>query len=303
MKIIRNTILTALIALAISSCSKKEDLTGVTLLPALGTPTWTQDSLDLWINQNFTVPYNIAAVYKWDQFNFDLTKTLVPPKEEKIEPALSAIKKVWIDAYVAEGGATFFKQICPKFLILSGSVEWNPDGTHTLGTAEGGVQIMILNLNSFLTKGMAGYKKSDSTNLKFMCHVIEHEFGHILHQHVLYPAAYKAISAGGYSSNWVNISDADANADGFVTAYSSSNFDDDFVEMIAIMLTEGRAGFDRIVNSIPAGTSVNGTTQAQAIAKLRLKESIVVTYFKSAWNIDFYNLQTRVRTSIEQMIY
>jgi hypothetical protein len=34
-----------------------------------------------------------------------------------------------------------------------------------------------------------------------------------------------------------------------VTAYSSLNFDEDFVEMIAMMLTEGKAGFDKIVNS------------------------------------------------------
>ena len=300
---IRSIIIAAFITLTVSSCSKKDDLTGVTNQPALGTTTWVEGSLDKWIHDTLTTPYNIAGIYKWDQFNYDLTKTLVPPLESKVEPALTAIKKVWIDTYVAEGGLAFFKKICPKFLILSGSVEYNPDGSVILGTAEGGVQIMIFNVNNFSMQGLPGYVPDDSLTLKFMCHVIEHEFGHILHQHILYPASFKLISAGLYSSNWVNVRDENANRDGFVTAYSESAFDEDFVEMIAVMLTEGKTGFDNIVNSIPPGTSVNGITQEEAQTKLRTKESTVVAYFKTAWNIDFYRLQTRVRAAIDKLIY
>jgi hypothetical protein len=72
--------------------------------------------------------------------------------------------------------------------------------------------------------------------------------------------------------------------------------------MISLMLIEGRSGFSSIVNSI-SGTSTRGTTAEQAKQKLRLKESIIVNYFKQAWNIDFYALQTRVRTAVENEIY
>jgi hypothetical protein len=58
--------------------------------------------------------------------------------------------------------------------------------------------------------------------------------------------------------------------------------------MISIMLIEGKAGFDAIVNSAPA--------EAQPL--FRQKEQIVVQYFKDAWNIDFYSLQTRTQTAI-----
>jgi substrate import-associated zinc metallohydrolase lipoprotein len=78
--------------------------------------------------------------------------------------------------------------------------------------------------------------------------------------------------------------------------------DEDFVEMIAMMLVEGKTGFDKIVNSIPAGTSINGTTQVDAKSRLRQKEAIVVTYFKDVWNIDFYSLQSRTRTAVESLI-
>jgi len=104
-----------------------------------------------------------------------------------------------------------------------------------------------------------------------------------------------------YTSNWNNVTDGEARADGFVTAYAMSAPDEDFVEMISMMLTEGKGGFDVIVNSI-TGTSANGTTAAVAQSRLRQKETIVVNYFKDTWNIDFYNLQARTRASIVQLI-
>jgi substrate import-associated zinc metallohydrolase lipoprotein len=231
-----------------------------------------------------------------------LNKTLVPPKEEKIIPVLSAVKKVWIDTYIAEKDSMFMKKYVPKFFALAGSASWNTDGTITLGTAEGGRKVVLYVLNNFRTKGMTGYVSSDSFNIKQMFHTIEHEFGHILHQTVMYPQDFKTISVGFYTSNWNNVSDATAHKDGFISAYAESAPDEDFVEMIGIMLTEGRAGFEAIIKSIPAGTSDNNTTQAQAIARLRMKESIVVSYFKDTWGIDFYSLQTRVRAQVDKLI-
>jgi hypothetical protein len=56
------------------------------------------------------------------------------------------------------------------------------------------------------------------------------------------------------------------------------------------------------VNSI-TGTSIRGTTAAEAQAKLRQKESIVINYYKQAWNVDFYTLQLRVRNAIVNELY
>jgi substrate import-associated zinc metallohydrolase lipoprotein len=186
--------------------------------------------------------------------------------------------------------------------VLCGSASWNTDGTITLGTAEGGRKIVLYVLNDFRTKAMAGYTSSDSLTIKQLFHTIEHEFGHILHQNVLYPEDFKRITPGFYTANWNNVSDNAARRDGFVTAYAMSAPDEDFVEMISMMLTEGKAGFDRIVNAIPAGTSTNGTNQADAIARLRRKEAMVVAYYKDVWEIDFYRLQSRVRGAVESLI-
>lgn len=284
-----------------AACKKEEPLSDVDNISGLGGDTWAQGPIDKWIYDSLTVPYNIAVKYKWDQSEIALNRTVVPVKEEQVVPVLSAIRKAWIDVYKAEAGELFVKKYTPKFFILEGSGSYNPDGTTTLGTAEGGRKVVLYQLNYFRTKGMAGFKPSDSSLIKQMFHTIHHEFGHILHQNIMYPLEYKRISVGMYTTNWNNVSEREALLDGFITPYSMSGPDEDFVEMISMMLIEGKGGFDAIVNSI-TGTSANGTTAAQAKSRLRQKEDLVVDYFKKVWKIDFYSLQARTRTAVESLI-
>lgn len=290
------------IAGSLSSCKKDEALQDVDNISGLGGDNWVKGPIDKWINDTLTVPFNIAVKYKWDQFELEVNKTVVPPREEKIIPVLQAVKKVWIETYIAEAGLTFMKTYAPKYFVLAGSASWNTDGTITLGTAEGGRKVVLYVVNEFRTRGMTGYKFSDSLNLKEQFHTIEHEFGHILHQTVMYPLDYKRISVGLYTTNWNNVSDQEALQDGFITPYSMSSPDEDFVEMIATMLIEGRDRFNQKVNSI-TGPSPNGTTAAEAKAKLKQKEAIVVEYFKTVWKIDFYSLQNRTRKAVEALLY
>lgn len=284
-----------------TSCRKEDPLT-VDDISGLGGDTWTPTAIDTWLYDSLTVPYNIATKYKWDQSELAYDKTIVPPDEDKIIPVMRTIKKVWIDTYVAEGGELFFKEYCPKFFVLAGSASWNLDGSITLGTAEGGRKVVIYLLNEFKNKAMPGYVAADSAVPKQMFHVIEHEFTHILDQTIRRPVEFDAVCAGFYTSDWINTNDAEARKDGFITAYALSKPVEDWAEMVSIMLIEGRAGFNTIVNNI-SGTSVRGTTAAEAQAKLKLKETLVVNYFKQAWNIDFYSLQSRTRQAIVNEIY
>ena len=296
-----NYIVVVLGLVLFASCKKEDPLADVDNIQGLGGDTWAQGPIDKWIYDNLTVPYNIAVKYKWDQSEIALNRTVVPVREEQVIPVLGAIKKAWIDVYEAEAGNLFVKRYTPKFFVLEGSGSYNPDGTATLGTAEGGRKVVLYQLNYFRTKDMAGYRPSDSLVIREVLHTIHHEFGHILHQTVMYPLEYKRISIGLYTANWNNVSRTAALQDGFITPYSMSKPDEDFVEMIATMLTEGKAGFDRIVNSI-SGTSPNGTTAAEAKSRLRQKEDLVVDYFNKVWKIDFYSLQRRTRTAVEALI-
>jgi substrate import-associated zinc metallohydrolase lipoprotein len=291
-----------LLGLVILLSCRKEDPLNVDDISGLGGDTWVKGPIDQWLYDTLVVPWNIATKYKWDQFELEVNKTIVPPKEEKVIPVMSAVKKVWINPYVLQAGELFFKKYSPKLFVLAGSASWNLDGSITLGTAEGGRKIVLYLLNDFKNKTMPGYVPADSVIPKQMFHVIHHEFGHILDQNIRRPVEFDAVTQGFYTADWINTSDYEALHDGFITAYALSSPFEDFVEMISIMLIEGRSGFDYIVNNI-TGTSARGTTAAEAKAKLRQKETLVVNYFKNAWNIDFYTLQLRVRNAIVNEIY
>jgi substrate import-associated zinc metallohydrolase lipoprotein len=291
---LKHKIYLVVLALAVfASCKKEDDLGDVSQIPGLGGDTWATTPIDTWIRDTLTVPFNVTAKYKWDAGELDFNKTLTPPDESKIIPVLSSIKKVWIDNYVKEAGKTFMMKLIPKYFVLVGSASWNTDGTITLGTAEGGRQIDLYVLNDFRIKGMTGYKPSDSFNIIQMFHTIEHEFGHIMHQTVYYPVAWKQISVGDYTSNWNNDTDSAANERGFISAYAQSAPDEDFVETISIMLTLGKAQYEGLISKIKTPA---------AVAKLRQKEAIVVNYFKDVWAINYASLQTRTRNSIDLLI-
>jgi substrate import-associated zinc metallohydrolase lipoprotein len=293
-------------ALALFTACKKEDDLVVGDIPGLGGDTWAPTVADKYIYDSLTVPFNIAVKYKWDPHevsNQYILRDFVPAKEEVIIPIMESLKKVWADNYIAEKDSIFFKRYAPKFFSLFGSAIYNvSNNTKVLGIAEGGKKINLLEVNTFKTSKMAGYKASDSVQTKMAFHTTHHEAAHILHQTVMYPLEYKRINVGMYTTNWVNSTDSAAREDGFVTAYSMQDPNEDFVEMVSMMLTEGKEGFDAIVNGIKY-TSIKGTTPDVAKSKLRQKEAIVVDYFKSVWQIDFYSLQARVRAAVKYYIY
>jgi substrate import-associated zinc metallohydrolase lipoprotein len=268
--------------ISVIACSKKEDLDTPNLL-GLGGDAWAKGPIDTWLYDSMTKPYNIDVKYRWDPWEVDLDKTLVPPDESKVIPAMSIVKQIWIDPYNAETGSeNFIKKYAPKYFVLVGSPQYNFNNTEILAQAEGGNKIVMFVINRF--------DKNNISELRMMLHTIEHEFAHILHQNILYPQEFKNITPG-YTSTWFNISDEQAQSQGFPTAYAMASPDEDFVEMVATMLVEGKARFNELV----------AAQNADAQAALRRKEQIVVDYFKKAWNIDFYSLQTRTQQALARI--
>lgn len=264
----------------VTACTEKEDLS--TDLINLGGDSWVKGPVDNWLDQNFVTPYNIEVKYRFDRYEVSLGRVLSPPREDKVIPVMETIKSTWIEPYNQEAGPHFIKRLSPKQFVLVGSASYNSNGTILLGTAEGGRKIVLYVVNDF-DKKLKG-------EVKQMLHTIHHEFAHILHQTVMYPEEYKRITTG-YTASWNDFPLAEARSRGFVTEYARSSPDEDFVEMISIMLIEGRTGFNAIVNTAPAA--------AQPL--LRRKEELVIRYFKEAWNIDFYSLQTRTQTAINAL--
>ncbi|MDH5825301.1 substrate import-associated zinc metallohydrolase lipoprotein [Sphingobacterium faecium] len=297
----------------LSACSKNENLTAD--IVGLGGDTWAKGPIDEWVSANYTTPYNIEIKYKWDRSELgEIYKNVVPIKEELVIPVMDAIKKTWIDPYVAIKGEDFMKKYSQKQFYLAGSPSYNSNGTITLGTAEAGRKIVLLDLNTFDPANKAAVKQ--------ILHTMHHEFGHILNQNIAVVSDYQRITPADYTATWFNIFrgaysanptedkilyEADFWGKGYITPYSRSNKDDDFVEMVATLLEGGEANFDNIINNIFLYDGLyikrNGKgiyeQNTDARSKLLRKKSIVIAYLKDSWGIDLKELQVKTQEAIE----
>lgn len=277
-----NSLLIALfLATAFVSCSKDDEVGE----SRLSTPEFQPSELDQWLLDVF-MPYNLEVKYKWEDFEGDIRKNLVPPAEDKVKPLMEVMDKVWIKCYEAKGGEVFIKSYIPKLLYLLGGAGVNPEGTVVQGTAEAGRKIVLYEVNKFEPK--------DAERINRFFHVMHHEFAHILHQKTLYDVvAYESISKGKYRSDWSNVSNSDIEGylgEGFVSPYSMSSRDEDFVEVIAHILTRTREQWNTYITQAGADTD-----------KLKAKEAIVVDYFRNVWGIEIFDLQALIAEKIEEL--
>jgi substrate import-associated zinc metallohydrolase lipoprotein len=293
MKTIRNILSVLCIGLlaGIVSCKKDKFTPLTTPPPGLGGDTWAQDSVDKFIQDSMTTPYNVAVYYKWQPGQLDFPSDITPPDASKVIPVLKALLNVAYAPYNQQTGSKdFLRRYLPKTLEMAGSAEYLPNGARFLGQAEGGTSMLLYEVNYF------SRQKADSNAFKQMMHTMHHEFGHILHQNVLYPVSFKTISTG-YTGNWYNVSDAEARQLGFITSYAQAAPDEDFVEMISTILSGGEGGPSGGYDEYEALLTQTGGPSSSGYATIKQKEAVVVDYFQRVWHIDFYSLRARCRTA------
>lgn len=254
-------------------------------LNGLGGDEYVLNEIDEWIIDNYTRPYNMDVKYRWDQSELDLNRTLVPIKEELVVSVMKVVQEIWIKPYEQLAGANFIRSYSPKKYVLVGSPKYNPNtGTITLGEAEGGRKIVLYRLNWFDLK--------DRDLIQQIMKTVHHEFGHTLHQTILYPEEFKNITPGGYTTSWNNMSEEEALKLGYVSSYACAGPDEDFVEMIARIAVFGPEWYEKKVAR--AKELYLNATSALDFAydpseALRQKETIVVSYLKDIWGINFYD--------------
>tara|TARA_B110000902_G_scaffold248360_1_gene305381 strand:- start:2029 stop:2907 length:879 start_codon:yes stop_codon:yes gene_type:complete len=237
--------------------------------------------LDIWLLDNFVKPYNIDIRYKFNESDNDVARFLHGPFESNVRPFSELLQKVWIEPYNAVGGENFIANIAPREFVFSGGFNWNPGNpTITLGFAEAGARITLFNLD-FIDFTILDF---DNNLISYVNPIktVQHEYGHILNQNVRVDINYGLITKNGYTGQWFDFSLDVARSLGFITRYARNNENDDFVEMVSEMLIRPRADYDAIINDIPS-------IDAQAL--LRQKEAMVVEYYITNFNIDFYALQ------------
>lgn len=253
----------------IASCSSEDSLRSESVLKT--TPE-EKTALDKWIDNQFLYTYNINVIYKYSQYKTDMDRYLTPAKVENVKPALEVIESIWLDTYRKVGGVLFVKQNAARELVLIGSKNLNENGTNTLGVAEAGWRISMFKVDDLNFKS--------ESEVKEFIHTIQHEFVHILNQTAPYDPKYGLVTASDYMVDWQNGTTAEARKLGFISNYARTNVAEDFAEQASWMLRDIDA-YRKIVDGLASGAGKTNILK---------KEDLVVEYYKTAFQIDFYEL-------------
>lgn len=235
----------------------------------------TKSAFDNWLDENYRKPYNIDFKYRMEDIEADMKYYLVPADTLQSMRAAKLVKFLCLEAYDEVAPASFMKTYFPKMIHLIGSGAYQNNGTVILGTAEGGLKITLYLINSL-----------DPTNIsllnEYYFKTIHHEFGHILHQTIPYTVDFKKISDKDYlNDSWTSLTLTDALQKGFITPYASKEANEDFVELLAVYVTNSQTTWN-------AWLTTAGTTGA---SKIQQKFDIVKNYMKNTWNIDITKLR------------
>lgn len=277
-------LLMTLVAVAFCACSE-EELDSKSIFDS--ETVVEQNEFDLWLLKNFTTPYNIDFKYRFDDKESNKGYHLSPAEYDKAVALAKMTKHLWLESYEELAGADFIRTYCPKLMHLVGSPAYNSSGSIVLGTAEGGLKITLYNVNNIDLDDI----DIDELNYWYF-KTMHHEFAHILHQTKNYSTDFNLISASNYqSSSWVNVSDQDALDMGFVSPYASSETQEDFVEIIAIYVTNTKAYWDELV----------GSASEDGQEMINQKLALVKDYMLTTWGIDMDQLRDIVQRRSQEV--
>lgn len=281
-------ILTLAAGLMLSACSE-DGIGNEYEILGLGGDKHTPTELDNWIYENITKPYNMEVKYRWDRSEVDLTYTLVPPKEEVVQPVMAAVIKGWIKPYeeVTKGtnNESFIYKLSPKKFMLVGSAKYTAT-TIVTGEAEGGRKVVIYRVNDFT---------SSPDVLISMLKTCHHEFAHTISQAQRYPEEFAEVTAESYNTKWTGISTEQARHNGFVSNYACKSPGEDFAETLAFLCMYGREWYEDLIAQESAwyAKPENRKTSYDPGAALRTKQSLLETYMKATWDVDLYDTRTK----------
>ncbi len=290
--------LLSLFALTLFSCAEDNEVSGVfdNDLGVIGTRT--ESKFDKYLEREYLDPYNIRLEYRLDDVQTNFDYNVVPVKEEQAIKLARLIKYLCLEPYELNTEANFLQKYFPKTIVLVGSGAFNGNGTFLLGTAQGGVKIMLYRVNDV-----------DTTNpqilLEWYFNTIFHEFSHILHQNKKFSKDFEKISKTDYvgdewSKYWFNKDNPEETKDrpksyekGFISNYSSNTIEDDFVEIIAHYVTLTTEQWNNTIN--PNGDNKEG------VARMNQKLAIVKGYLEESWNIDIDKLRAEVQKRLKNV--
>jgi substrate import-associated zinc metallohydrolase lipoprotein len=284
--------------IAFSSCDN-EELNTTSVFDSAVIPT--KNEFDVWLDKNYREVYNIDFKYRYSDKEADLNYNVVPAEYDKSKALAILVKHIWLEAYSEAVSPEFMKTYVPRIIQLTGSYKWNDNGSQVLGTAEGGLKIMLYGVNELdidnpRINTSDPYESHDVKPIDmnyWFFHTMHHEFCHILTQKKDYDTSFRTISAENYhATDWINQDDKEVAKEGFVTAYASSEYNEDFAEIYATYVTNTPEGWGKIIKQ--AGE--------EGSAIINQKLDLMKTYFLNSWGIDLDHLRDIVlRRSAESV--
>ena len=241
-------LLVAVAAMAFSSCS--EDKLGPTIFPDVDEtldPSSYTYKLDKFLKENYLDKYNLTFLYKMPDISTNMNYNLVPAEYNNAIDLAVLCKHLWFDVYDKVAGEDFLKTYGPRIILLIGSPAINPNsGSEIVGLAEGGIKISLFKVNSM---NISDFEQMN----ELYFHTMHHEFSHILHQTKTYPTEFNTISVGRYDANNWPYRGNEVTSLGFVTAYGSSEYREDFAETIACYIVYTDAQWERLMTLASRG--------------------------------------------------
>lgn len=258
------------VAMAFACSCANDDLNSESIFD---TSEVKRNDFDKWLKKNYTDAYNIEFNYLYNDKLSNNDYNVIPAKVSNSIAIAKLLKHVWMDAYTEVCGGEFLKNHCFRQIQLIGSGEYKGNGQMTLGTAEGGLKVLLYRINELDTANIYinhddpyrahNFKPLDLNYWYF--HTMHHEFCHILTQTKNYSTEFQAISSAKYhASDWVNVKDIDAPKEGFVTGYASGEYNEDFAEIYATYVTNTEDAWQKILSQgVDTLRDENGNIQYQ----------------------------------------
>lgn len=285
-----NTLLISILlscSVMFSGCNKEDKLDSKSVFVDSEIP---KNALDNYLYNNYTKPYNVQILYKYNDNESNMTYRLVPaPYDASIRLSKLMLFLV-MDPYSEVTGSTqFLRSNFPNIITYTGSVPVQTNGVIILGTAESGTKVSLYNLLEL--NETTGKNSQFLTNGFFK--TVHHEFQHILNQNKPYPSNFREISGSNYiedewntkyPNNTVGI--GSAIAAGFISPYASKADTEDFAELYSFYVTRSQADFDAMLNV------ENSTAAGRTLILSKL--AIVKSYMKSEWGIDMDILRANI---------
>lgn len=294
----------------LGSC-KPDKLSDVSVLA----PTKTEgevSTLDKWIMESFTQPYQIEVLYRWDEKR-PMGTFVYPPEEQRVQSVLATIKTLWLESFELPslGGPGYLKGKLPIRIKMYGGPNVDPNGVELLhNPLSVPVELSIYNVNSF--------DPTDRDKVYALMRSVLHQFAKRMLE--LYPYdrdAFYSISGHRYIASTEMIAiplsylntyqeklglDPYAGKRGCYTMLSFLSPEDDMAEMISATLLSTPQEIETMIEE--AGTpeddpdpEVAQRYAAEAVRahkELTEKRAFVSKYIATQWGLDLTKAEVTI---------